>query len=456
MQLKETTNRVREFLQLAIPLVMAQLAQSMTGFIDSIMMGRLGAETLAAGGLASWSFIAILNTAAGVVTGNSPLVAEAYGAGKKSKIESFTRQGFWLVLLLSIPVTIVVANLDSLMLRWGQSEETVALASSYLDTIVWGFLPALGFAMVRGVLSGMSITRPIMIIVTVGTLFNICGNYILGFGKLGFPRLELTGLAIASTLSLWGMFIASIICLLRHPHLRQYSFFTRLYRLQPNVLRELSKTGIPIGIFMALELGLFTVVAYLMGTLGTQTLAAHQVVFQTIMVTFMIPLGMSFATTAIVGQWLGRENLREIKRAGSIAITIGFMVMSMVAVVMLLFPRIIIGLYLNLENPANAEIISLALPILRIAAVSQILDGVQKIVYGALLGIQDTQIPVILNVAAFWGVGLTLGYILGFSADLGGVGLWLGQSLGVATAAVFFLIRFWFLLTSSHLLLKMK
>ena len=432
----------KQFLKLAIPLTSAQIAQSLTGFFDTIMMGRLGAETLAAGGLASWTFIAILHTVAGVVMGISPLIAEAYGARKKTRIEKLTRQGFWLVLLLSIPMMIAISHLDKIMLQWGQTEATVTLANSYLDIILWGFFPALGFAMLRSVVSGLSQARPVMIIVTFGTVFNIIGNYVLGFGKFGFPRLELAGLAISSALSFWLMFIALIVYILKHSQLSKYRFFQQLHQLKPQMIAQLCKTGIPIGIFMALELGLFTVVTYLMGALGTEVLAAHQVVFQTIMVTFTIPLGMSFATTARVGQWLGRKDRSGIKQAGYISIGIGFVVMSLLAIAMFCFPKAIIGIYLNPNDPANAEIIALAIPILRIASLSQILDAVQKITYGALQGLQDTRIPVLLNISAFWGVGLSTGYVLGFYFDLGGVGLWLGQSLGVAVAAILFLWRF--------------
>ncbi len=432
----------KKFLQLAIPLASAQVAQSLTGFFDTVMMGRLGAETIAAGGLASWTFIAILNTVAGIVMGISPLVAEAYGVGQKSRIEKLTRQGFWLVLLLSIPMMVAITNLDSMMLQLGQTQTTVTLADSYLDIILWGFFPALGFAMLRGVVSGLSHARPIMIIVVFGTVFNIIGNYILGFGKLGFPRLELVGLSISSTLALWGMFIALIIYILKHPQLRAYGFFKQLHQLKPAIIVELGKIGIPIGIFSALELGLFTIVTYLMGTLGTEVLAAHQIVFQTIMVTFMIPLGMSYAATARVGQWLGRNNLPGIKRAGYISIGMGFGLMLLLAIAMLLFPQFIVAIYLDINDPANAQLISLALPMLTIATVAQILDAVQKITYGVLQGLQDTRIPVFLNISAFWLIGLTTSYILGFPLGLGGTGLWLGQSIGVAIAAILFFVRF--------------
>lgn len=432
----------KKFLQLAIPLASAQVAQSMTGFFDTIMMGRLGAETLAAGGLASLTFFAILNTAGGMVMGISPLIAEAYGAGKKTRIERLARQGFWLVLLLSMPMMIILAYLDRLMLRLGQTETTVTLANSYLDIILWGFFPALGFIMLRGVVSGLSHARPVMSIVIVGTIFNIIGNYVLGFGKLGFPRLELAGLSISSAIALWGMFIALTVYILRHPELKIYQIFDCPHVIKPAILWELSKTGFPIGIFTALEIGLFTIVTYLMGVLGTEVLAAHQIVFQTMMITFMIPLGMSYAATVRVGQWFGQQDPQGVERAGYVSTAIGLIFSISLAIAMLLFPQAIVSLYIPIDDPANAAIVNLALPMLMVATLSQILDAVQKIVYGALQGIQDTRIPVLLNIFAFWIVGLPASYLLGFYFSLKGTGLWLGQSLGVAIAAILFLLRF--------------
>ena len=441
----------KQFLQLAIPLVSAQVVQSLTGFFDTVMMGRLSAETLAAGALASLIFITVLNVAVGIVSGVSPVIAQAYGAGNKTKIEKYTRQGFWLVLLLSIPTMLAIAKFDSIMLQLGQTETTVTLANTYLDIILWALFPALGFAMLRNVVSALSHARPIMFIVISGTFFNIVGNYVLGFGKFGFPRLELAGLAIASTLTFWGMFIALIIYILKHPQLKTYRIFEQLHKFKPGIIWELSKIGVPIGIFIAFELGLFTVVTFLMGTLGTQVLAAHQIVFQTIAVSFMIPLGMSYAATVRVGQWLGQKNLEGIKLSTYLSICIGLVFTIGLTILMLLFPQSIIGLYLDINDPANTEVINLALPILTIASFSQILDGVQKITYGALQGLQDTQFPLLLSIPVLWGIGLTGGYILGFVFGWGGAGLWFGQSVGVGIAAILFLARFRFLIVRQRL-----
>ena len=438
-------SEMRNFLRLAIPLAGAQLAQSLTGFFDTLMMGRLGAETLAAGGLACLSFSAVLFTVGGIVMAVTPAIAQAYGAGNKSRIENIAHQGLWLVLLLTIPMTFVLAHLDAWMVSFGQAETTVALADIYLDLILWSFFPALGFMMLRGVVSGLSQARPIMLIVVTGTVFNISGNYVLAFGKYGFPRLELAGLALATVATHWGMFLALVIYILKQSQLKEYRIFQQLYSFKPALVSELVKVGFPIAVFSALEIGIFTVVTYLMGVLGTDVLAAHQIVLQTIIVIFMIPLGMSFAATVRVGQWLGQKNLEGVKRSGYLSIAVGFIFMTLMAIALLLFPQFIVGLYLNPKAPANAKVIALVSPMLTIAALAQILDGVQKIAYGALQGMQDTRIPMLFSIPALWIIGLPLGYWLGFHAGWGGVGLWTGQSIGVALVGVIFTLRFHYL-----------
>ncbi|PSR16914.1 MATE family efflux transporter, partial [filamentous cyanobacterium CCP3] len=174
-----------------------------------------------------------------------------------------------------------------------------------------------------------------------------------------------------------------------------------------------------------------------------QVLAAHQTVYQTIYLIFMVPLGLSYAATARVGLALGQQDLAQARRAGVVAIAIAAAFMLISTVALLLWRQHIIGLYLNLEDPANATVVALALPMLFVAALAQLTDGVQRVASGALYGLQDTRMPMVLSGLAFWGVGLTTGYMLGFPLRLGGVGLWIGQSVGVATAGTIFVVRFY-------------
>lgn len=438
---------VREFFKLAIPLASAQVAQSATGFADTIMMGRMGADVLAAGGLAAIIFLSIMVTVSGIVMGVSPLVAQAFGAGNKRHIRQVARQGLWLALLVSIPTMIVTGHLDVWMRHAGQTETTLQLVNTYLDIILWSFFPVAGFASLRATISALSQARPVMFIIVGGTIFNIIGNYILGFGKLGLPQMGLAGLALATVLAWWGMFIALAVYICIHPVLKSYQIFHELHRVRPRILGRLVWVGVPIGIFSGLEMGFFMVITFWMGMLGTDVLAAHQVVFQTIVVVFMVPLGISYATTVRVGQWLGRRDLMGIRQAAwvSLGITAAFMIMASIAFVV--FPKQIVGLYLDVRNPDNAAIISLAIPLLIVAAIAQVLDGLQKAVYGSLQGLQDTQVPMVLNVLGYWGVGLTVGYGLGFYLGLGSVGLWIGQSVAIAVVAGLFSWRLHQLIT---------
>jgi MATE family multidrug resistance protein len=440
---KHIHTEVREFLKLAIPLASAQVAQSATGFADTVMMGRMGAEVLAAGGLAAIIFLSIMTTASGVVMGVSPLIAEAFGAGEKTRIEQVARQGLWLALLVALPLMIFTAHLDTWLSHSGQDSQIVQLVNTYLDIMLWGLFPAVGFAALRATVSALSQARPIMVIVVIGTTFNIIWNYILGFGKFGFPQMGLAGLGVASVVTLWGMFFALALYIFTNQNLKNYRIFQELHRVRLRILWELIWVGVPIGLFSGLEIGFFLVITFWMGTLGTEVLAAHQVVFQTIVVVFMVPLGISYATTVRVGQWLGQRSRIGIQQAAWVSMSITTVFMVGISITFLLFPKQIVGIYLDVQNPENAAIVAIALPLLVIAAIAQVLDGFQKAVYGSLQGLQDTQIPMLLNILGYWGIGLSVGYGLGFWFNLGSIGLWIGQSVAIATVAGLFTWRFY-------------
>lgn len=432
---------IREFLKLAVPLASAQVAQSATGFADAIMMGRMGADVLAGGGLAAIVFLSIMVTSTGIVMGVSPFIAEAVGAEQHHRIPQIARQGLWLSVLVAIPTMIFTGHLDRWMSQAGQAEITIQLANTYLDIMLWGLFPAIGFAALRATVAALSQARPVMVIVVIGTMFNIVGNYVLGFGKFGFPRLELAGLAIASVIALWGMFLALALYVLLNSKLKDYRIFQDLHQVRWQILRELIWVSAPIGLFSGLEIGFYLVITFWMGTLGTETLAAHQIVFQTIVVVFMVPLGISYATTVRVGQWFGQRDLVGIQQSAWVSMSLSIVFMLIVSIAFLLFPEQIVGIYLDVQNPENTAIVSIALPLLKVAAIAQVLDGFQKAVYGALQGLQDTQIPMLMNVLGYWGVGLSACYLLGFRFGLGGVGLWTGQSVAIAVVAALFLWR---------------
>jgi MATE family multidrug resistance protein len=336
---------IKECLLLAVPLAGAQLSQAATTFVDTVMMGILGSQIIAAGALGAVTFQFLINVGSALVSAVSPIAAEAYGGGRVEQVGRVVRQGLGLSVILAIPVTLLIWHSSSLLRLLGQEPSNIVLAEAYLRAIAWGYLPGLGFAVLRSFVSALSRPRPVIVIMIGGTVLNIAGNYVLAFGKFGFPALGLAGLGWASALSFWGMFAALAIYILSQPQLRVYGTFANLYHFDSKVFGELLRVGVPIGVLAGVEGGFFTFVTFLMGQLGTVTLAAHQIALQTAVVTFMIPLGLSMATTVRVGQLMGQDNPTGARLAGFVGIGIAALFMTMMGILFWTIPGTIVSLY---------------------------------------------------------------------------------------------------------------
>jgi len=426
---------IKECLLLAVPLAGAQLSQAATTFVDTVMMGTLGSQIIAAGALGAATFFLLLNIGSAIVSAVSPLAAEAYGGGRVEQVGRVVRQGLWLSVILAVPVTLLIWHSGTLLGLMGQEPENIALAEGYLRAIAWGYFPGLGFAVLRSFVSALSRTRPVIVTMICGTLFNVAVNYVLAFGKFGLPALGLAGLGWASMLSLWGMFVALAIYILSQPQLRVYGAFANLHQFDGKIFWELVRVGVPIGVLAGVEGGFFAFATLLMGQLGTLTLAAHQIALQSAVVTFTISLGISMAATVRVGQLIGQENPKGARLAGFVSIGMAAVFMGIMGIVFWIVPGTIVSLYIDTADPANAAVVSLAKTLLGVAAMFQLVDGVQVTAVGALRGLKDTKIPLLIGILAYWAVGLTCGYTLGFVLGLGSVGLWWGFALGLAVAA---------------------
>ncbi|MDZ8140591.1 MAG: MATE family efflux transporter [Nostoc sp. DedQUE04] len=440
-------SEVKKCLMLAVPLAAAQVAQSATGFVDTVMMGWLGSQTIASGGLGTVIFTFSLLIFSGIVSAVSPLAAQAYGAGNKEKVGTIVRLGLGISLVLGIPITLLLYNGGALLLLLGQDANTVALTEIYLRAIALGFIPGLGFAVLKSFLSALLQPQLIIVTVVLGTLFNITANYVLMFGKLGFPALGLAGIGWASTLSLWSMFITLAVYIYNQPRFAVYSIFRpssqEAFPLEHRrIVGEIFQIGLPIGGLIAVEGGLFTVVTLLIGQLGTNALAAHQIALQTISMSFQMAVGISLATTVRVGQLAGQNDLVGTRLAGYVGIAIAALAMGVVALAFWLVPKSIISLYIDINNQNNADVVALAVKLLAVAAIFQIVDGVQVTAAGALRGLKDTRIPMLIGFFAYWCVGLFTGYTFGISLGSGAIGLWWGLAIGLASAAIILTWRF--------------
>lgn len=435
-------SEVKACLHLAIPLAAAQLAQAATNFFDTLMMGWLGTQTLAAGALGAISFSTFLLITTGIISVVGALAAVAFGSGKIDRVSRLACQGLWLSTALSIPVMILLWYSGPILMLMGQEPSNVILAQTYLRAIVWGFPAAMGFAVLKNVVSALNQPNSVTIITVSGVSLNVVGNYILMFGKFGFPALGLAGIGWASTISFWVTFVAAISFIFINQKLRSYQIFRSLFKFDLKLFRELVRTGWPIGILFTVETGLFAITTLLMGYLGTVTLAAHQIALQTAAITFMVPVGISYATTIRVGQMVGRNDAEGARLSGYVGIGIGVCFMTCTALLFWTIPDRIVAMYIDTNNPENLSVVKTAISLLGVAAMFQIFDGMQVIAAGALRGLKDTKVPMLIGFFSYWCVGLFSGYLLGIQLDWGGVGLWLGLVFGLAVTSVTLTWRF--------------
>ncbi len=436
-------NEVKATVRLAIPVVATQIAQISMGFVDTVMVGRLSSDALAGIALGNSVFFTILMVAMGLVMAVGPMVSQSFGAGNSDGVARSTRQGMWLATTLAVPAFLIIRNVESVLLWIGQAPETVDLTQRYLLAISWGTFPFLWFVALRSFIEGVSRPRPATVISVIAVLLNVGANYVLMFGKLGLPKMGLVGTGWASTIVFWFMFVALAATTVRSPSFKVYEIFLHLRRPDPRVFRELFHIGWPIGISYGIEAGLFMITAMMMGLLGTVALASHQIAIQCASITFMVPLGIGIASSVRVGQAVGRGDRKGVRVAGLVGVGIAATFMAGAAVVFWTLPRAVVALYLDVGDPANSEVVSLAISLLFVAAVFQLFDGVQVSAAGALRGIKDTRVPMFIGFLSYWIVGLSSGYIVGFKLNQGPVGLWWGLVLGLTVAAILLLWRFW-------------
>ena len=433
---------VKLFLQLAIPLSAAQLTEAATAFIDTAMMGWLGGEFLAAGGLGAITFGYLLCISSAIVLAVSPLVAQAHGATDPRRIKQVVQQGLWLSLFIGVPIAILMGNSQAILLRLGQDASTVSLTQSYLQAIAWGFVPALGFSVLKGFVCAISDTRPVFLIVILGTLLNAAGNYIFMFGKFGLPALGLAGIGWSSTFSLWSMFMVLSLYILRHRSLAIYEIW-RNFCFNSAIFKEVLQIGLPIGGFMAVEAGIHTVMGFLAGLLGTTALAAHQIAYQTGgVLSYQIANGIAIATTIRVGQHIGQGDFRSARLVGFVGIALAGVGMSCFSLVPWLMPHQVVALYLNPNDPSNSNVAALTVTLLGVMAIFQVVDGIQVTAAGALRGFKDTHSSLLIGIFAHFCIGLPISYVLGMRLEMGVVGLWWGLVVGLAIAAVTLTRRF--------------
>jgi MATE family multidrug resistance protein len=424
------------------PLVAAQVAQNALFTTDVVMMGWLGPQALAAGALATSLINLFLLFGIGLVGVGAPMVAQARGARDIKSIRRTVRQGLWIAILLAAILIPIVWQVRPIFHLLGQADAVAILADGFTHTAAWVFLPGLMRIVLRSFLAAHGATRAILVITIGGVVLNAFIDWVLIFGNLGFPRLELVGAGLSTSLVNAAMLGAMLVYIQLHRRYRRYHILARFLKPDWARFRDILRIGSPIGLTLFAESGMFSAASVLMGILGTNELAAHAIAIQCAAMTFMVPLGLSQATTVRVGYAYGARSPDAIARSGWTSIGLTAIFMSATCLIFLLFPHQIVALFLDATAPQNQAALGLAATYLGIAALFQLFDGGQVIAAAALRGLSDTRVPMLVALGGYWLCGFPIAYLAGFTFGLRGLGVWLGLASGLAVVALVLTVRF--------------
>lgn len=429
---------LRATLGLAGPLAAANLLQMLTYAVDVIFIARLGEQELAASALAVSLFGLVLWALTGLTGAVAPLIAEAIGARAPAlrAVRRSVRMALWLSVIAGIGGMGLCLMLDPIMHVSGQQAGIIANANLYNNVIVWSMIPMLLAGVLRNFVSALG--RPIFAtaITGLGIFVNAAANYTFIFGNFGAPEMGLAGAAVATIITGFFTLGAYVLAIRMDRRLHRYHVFGRLWAPDWVRMRQIVQIGTPIALTITAEAGIFGTAAFLMGRFGAAELAGHTVALQLAALAFQVPFGVGQAAAIRVGYHYGARDPVGAGRAGWVAIAIGTGFMALTASAMVLFPNLLLGIYVDTDAPANAALVAFALQYLVLAAIFQLADGVQAVAAGALRGLQDTRIPMWIAIFSYWvpGIGMSIG--LGFFTPLEGTGVWIGLATGLFFAAV--------------------
>lgn len=429
-------------LSLAVPLALAQLAQVAIHTTDVLMMGWLGRDDLAAGTLGSNIFFPTFLFGMGIVTATSPMIAQAVSRRQFRAIRRTVRQGFWVAIAYSVPMGVLLWNAEQVFALFGRADTSTALAQAYVRAAVWSLLPSLWIIVLRSFVSAHSRPRSVLVVTMIGVGVNALGNYTLMFGNFGFPALGVVGAGVSTTIVNTVMFAVLIGFVLRDRQFRRYYVLLRPWRTDWPRFREILRIGLPIGLAILAESGMFAAAAVLMWLIGTDELAAHGIALQCAAVAFMVQLGISHAATVRVGLAAGRGDAGGVHRAGWVALGLGGLYAALPIAVFWLMPWTLVDLFLDFDKPGTVQVAQVAVVFLGVAALFQLADGAQVIAVGVLRGLKDTKVPMVIAAIGYWPVGFAAGALLGLATPLGGLGVWIGLALGLAFVALVAIHRF--------------
>ncbi|CAL2076187.1 MATE family efflux transporter [Tenacibaculum sp. 190524A05c] len=446
MKLSNYTSEFKYNWKLAAPVMLGMLGHTFVSFVDNIMVGQLGTAELAAVSLGnSFMFIA-MSLGIGFSTAITPLIAEADAAENFNKAKSTFKHGLFLCTTLGILMFLMVFFSKPLLYFMKQPVEVVELAIPYLDLVAFSLIPLIVFQAFKQFSDGMSMTRYPMYATIVANVANVLLNYLLIFGKFGFPKMGIIGAAYGTLLSRFIMVIYLWWLLTQKDRTKKLVTNIKLFVLDSVMLKKIIGLGAPSAMQMFFEVAIFTAAIWLSGLLGKNPQAANQIALNLSSMTFMVAMGLSVAAMVRVGNQKGLKNYIELRRIAFSIFLLGVLLAIGFAIIFFLFHKSLPNIYVDLNDAKNyadnMEVIKIASTLLIAAAFFQISDSIQVMVLGALRGLQDVAIPTLITFIAYWLIGFPVSYFLGKEEAYGSFGIWLGLLAGLTSASILLFLRF--------------
>ncbi len=414
-------------LALAAPLMLSELGWMAMGIEDTMFVGRIGAEAIGAISIGTTVFYTIAIVGGGLLLGLDTLVSQATGAGDVADRRRSLVNGLWLTLVLIPLVMLIVTGVIELLPMFGISQGVLTRVRPYMRTLNWSTPPLLLYFGLRRYLQSIGRVRTLMVILIVSNLVNIAGNWILDFGNLGAPALGSVGAA-------WSTVMArAVMALMAAAAVFSVERGWRAIAWKPDLERigNLLRLGMPAAGQIGAEVSVWAISTVLAGRLAATSLAGHQIAITTVSTTYMLPLGVSSAAAVLVGHAMGRGDPRGAAHAGWMALGLGAAIMSICSLALITIPQFIARLF-----TPDVAIIAAAVPLLRLAAIFQLFDGVQVVATGALRGMGNTSVAMICHVLGYGAIGLPLGAALCFREGMGAPGLWIGLTTGLVLIGI--------------------
>jgi len=423
------------------------------GLTDMVVVGRLGSNELAAVGLSAGIVIEAIIVCFGVLSLVGVLSSNALGRGTRDRVAVIVGSGFWVAGLLAVLVLALTARVPALFEMTGQDPAVIRLGRDYLEWMIWVTPFALCFVVLRSFLTALSRTAVIACVTVPAVVLNLLLNYLLVFGAWGMPAMGVAGAGLASVLVNFLMVLSLIVYVSVNRACREFPILQAARRPDAAVARSILKLGTPVGVTALLEGGLFVVVGLMMGTIGADWLAANEILFHIIPIAFVVALAIGESAAVRVAYHDGAGNVHMTRWTSRVAMALGVVVMLSSVLVLLLFPESVVGLFIDIEDPANARVVAIATSLISIAAIFQLFDGMQVIALWCLRGLRDTLVPMLIASAGYWLCGLGSGYWLGFVLDQGAIGVWWGLAAGLMSTGILLSGRLFLLLRARQRML---